>query len=809
MNSNADVALSGIRRWIKETSVSNLHKSKDENIKKLVDNLKSEYGVAPRFAFTKVLKINIMFVSTNIITTAFKLTDPEIPKSEIIYGFLYTQPKEYNLVYETHTGTEKLVHQLYCASSSLLSRDGEYRQRINPVFVLTKIIDYYSDIWDDLEVYVTDKMKKYNWNTFTECFYPKDDFKKYSEELETDLVSRRFDVIMLVVCWFVEFINIAYNQKINHINKLFKTIMKFNNKPEVEQDMKFLAVIMEKYGEERVNYLYNNLNCFTSSHLVGKLSLMKLGQKIIPLNLSEIQNPFNIKYKPWREYLISEKIQSLVINNICQGVPLMGDYFYIKNTRKTLFDNYVQYMKMEHSDQAIGIARKLLEAQKGTFKPRSVNENRSSAIGRIQPKEEKLIKTYKDEDENEKSYETYEEIEEWLSNKFRVLHEKIKDPVEYAREEIIMSEIALCIISEYTGRTFYDIMNIAAVNDKVSHDIGSFYDDYDIWAKYIFELVYTLYCLNSKYGVIHGDLHLNNFTLHPLYFSNFKNVDDLKKPHMIYCLDKDHIFAFPSRQYHIVIIDFSRSIIRPSKLESFENFDLINAKKKDLKDTIILIKPEDKAEFFQEQIVRVIKFYELYFPDFTTTKKSQLYILLLNNFDMLFPIISGMDTYIVINNLMIYFKKNEYNKKYMKHFKLLEDILDFTENILVGDMEKILDDVKNISVMDIPYLNKQILDKFFKYYYILGDGKNNINEFIKNNDIIDISNYEGEVYNTLDNYNEFPDFTKYVRWYNKDGKLVSEYEKEIKEDRLKYEKLKIESLGFIANVAETYNNKIF
>lgn len=809
--------LEGVRRWIRDCCIENLRQLKDPNIKKLEEIYNTDYGTAARFAYTRILKNYIVLLPTSVITTAFKLSDPDIPGSEIIYGFLYTNPKNENISALTYTGTERLVHQLYCASASLLSRDGEYRQRINPVYVLMKIIEHenYKKIWNELEEHVVAKVNKYNWNTFTECFYPKDELKEYSEELETDITGRRFDVVFLVVCWFVEFINIVYNQKINHINKLFRVIMKFKDKKEVEQDIIFFNSLIEKYGKSNVSTLYNNLNCFTTAQAIGTESQIKVGQKIIPLNLSEVQNPFSIKYKPWREYLISEKIQFLVVNGICAGVPLLADYFYIKNARKTLFDNYVQYMKLEHSDQALGIARKLLEAQRSTFKPKSINVQ--PLTGKIEKadegRSEKLINTYKeDDDQDTQSPDNYQEIEEWLSGKFRLLHEKIRDPIEYSREEIIMSEMALCIISEYVGRTFYDALNISISNERYRDDTGNMYDNFDIWSKYIFELIYTLYCLNSHAGVIHGDLHLNNFTLHPLYFSGLRDLSKIKNPHMMYVLDKQHFYSFPSKQYHIVIIDFSRSIVRPSMLDSFENFELVNVKKlkTELKDKITLIKPEERAEFLHEQIVRVIKFYETYFPDFTITKKSQLSLLLLNNFDALFPIIGGMDTFISLNNLVLFFKRNGFDKKYIANFKLIEDIVTMCEFELTDTLDKLLDDPKSINTTTIQYTNKKLLDQFFKNYAVITPTINNLDKFIKNNTLIDISIYENkEIYN-LDNYSKFPEFTRTTKWYIDEKEIYeSPIGKDIKVDRLTYEKEKIKALGYINYVATTYVNRIF
>lgn len=806
--SNSTFNIEGVRQWVNEHCLENFKQTDDINIKKISTNINVEYGEAVRLAGSRILKTSLVIFTISNITTAFKISDPEIPGSEIIFGYLYTNLRKESHKTGTFTGTEHLIHELYCASASLLSRDGEYRQRINPVYSLQRIIDKFTDVWEDLEEYVMEKVKRYNWNTFTESFYPVNELKEYAEEMESDLAGRRFDVKFLVICWFVEFVNIANNIKINHINKLFLVIMRFKDKIEVEKDLKFYNQLIETHSAEKINLLHNNLNCYTHAPVVGTSRQLKLGQKIIPLNLSEVQNPFNIRYKPWREYLISEKIQSLVVNSVCSGVPLLGDYFYIRNARKTLFDNYVQYMKLEHSEQAIGIARKLIEAQRSTFKSKGFNNRTVDGKERVEKnKHDKLIETYKDSSDGPDSYN---EIEEWLSNKFRLLHEKIADPIEFSREEIIMSEMAMCVTSEYVGRTFYDALNIVKDNKTYAADTGDMYENYDTWAKYMFELIYTLYCLNSLHGVIHGDLHLNNFTLHPLYFSNFKNLNDLKNPSMVYALDKNHYYAFPSKQYHIVIIDFSRSIIRPSFLDSFENFELMNAKKMKFsgKGKIQIIKPEERSEFFHEQVVRVVKFYELYFPDYIATKKSQISLLLLNNFDRLFPILGGIDSYMSVNNLILFFRKNGYDKKYIKHFKLLEDIFFTAETELTENFEKFINDSQLLS-NSVSYTNKKILDQHFKEYLIISPENNQIDKYIASSTTINASIYENkEIYN-LSYYDKFPEYTKTTQWYF-NGKLQeSPFTEQFKAHRIQYEKEKLKNLHFISDIANTYFDRIF
>lgn len=810
---NQPFIMDGFRKWVDESALNLIIQQKTPVIDKIKKNFDIAYGPAARFGFLKAAKIQLSLPSAGIITTAFKLTDPEIPKSEIIFGFMYSEPKSTSTKTGQAIGTAQLIHQLCCISASLLSRDGEYRQRINSAISITKMYEHFAVVFEDIEEYIQHKIDKYKWNIFTECFYPADEFKKYSEELETDIIARRLPIKFLVICWFAEFINIYKKQKINHINKLFKVIMRFKDKVEIKEDINFIDSLLKKHGEEILYLVYNNVNCFNVSTRIGNPSQIKIGQKIIPLNLGEVQNPFNIRYKPWREYLICEKVQDLLVNGICAGVPILGDYFFIRNSRKTLFDNYVQYMKLEHSDLAVGIARKLIDAQKGTFKPRS--EDIIEYAAGIKPVEKKdtsnkiLLSSYKDDEDNPDSYQ---EIEEWLSNKFQYLHDKIKDPIEYAREEIIMSDMALCVTSEYVGRTFYDAINICTENETFNNDIGRPYENYDIWAKYIFELIYTLYCLNSHKGVIHGDLHLNNFTIHPLFFSKFRDISTIKNPHMLYYLDPQHCFAFPSRQYHTVIIDFSRAVVRPSLLDSFENFDIISAKKLKLHrdGKIQLIKPEERSEFLYEQSIRILKAYETNFPDFTTTKKSSLSVLFSSNFDKLFPIFGGLDTYAAIGNLMLFFRKNGYDKKYEKQFKLLESIFNRVENELTETIEKYLEDPKSLDTAIIPYVNKKIIDEFFTEYLIIQPNSNKLDDFVKNNTVVNVVFYNNKEFYHLDTIKHFPDYLQSMYYYGTDNKLYRHRLSEsIKHDRTEYEKNKVKNLHYISNIAATVALKLF
>ena len=82
--------------------------------------------------------------------------------------------------------------------------------------------------------------------------------------------------------------------------------------------------------------------------------------------------------------------------------------------------------------------------------------------------------------------------------------------------------------------------------------------------KYIFEFVYNLLAMNIHLGLIHGDLHLNNGTIHTLFNNAMLKKHDITEKdsenmYMGYVLKPDEyspdevMFAFPSKFYFLVL----------------------------------------------------------------------------------------------------------------------------------------------------------------------------------------------------------------------------------------------------------------
>lgn len=831
------------RRWINYEYINRTiqHSSPMNNF--IRNNLNFEYGSSIARDFTSRYLNNDIWINLNTVITAFKLRDTsELNKNAIIYGFLYT----------TVGGIEKEIeHDYFCCGPSLLSRDGEYRQRISLYSKLADTIKIHKKLWDVLEDYVMLKLKNQPWNYFTEYFYPTVKQQTYDKKIVSNINKERIPIKFLIISWFTELFNIMNKIPVNHINKLYLNIMGFLDKKIMAKDIKFYNDIKKSMGISCILSLRHYLHVLRLGSEAGAL---KLGQKLIPLNMSEVQHPFNVKYKPWREFLISKKVQDLIINGICKGFPFIGDYFYVKDIRKTLFDNYVQYMRLEHSELATYIARQLVEAQRATYETiksadalnlyatsKDANrlggfKNKTSSL--ITQSGEKIKKIHKESknlagarvEDVENIGDSMQEIEWWLSEKFRQLHKKIDDPIEYAKDEIIMSDVAFCVLSEFVGRTFYDFLLInrpVEGSDVYIKETGNPLKNYHIWAKYIYEIIYDLLCINMHVGVIHGDLHLNNATIHPMFYREYKDVRDLKRkniePYMLYVLkshyksEEEVVFGFPSTQYHSCLIDFGRSIVRPSMINNLKDSNIIIASHIKLSDEgeIELLGKDDDNKFYKEQVIRILNILEHYFPEMYIKNKNQLELAIFQSLEELFPILTAIDIYRFTTEVTKYLKSKKIKMNKTKQFALIKKIKSKAESIICDKLIKVINDSNLLELDEYKtFANWEIINECFSDFIVMSTYENewknsNFVKSIKDNNktIIDVSFLHNDIKFSLDHRERNPEFLKYRKIMNKNGKITTYHMAADKEMVLAMEKDKGNNLKIISMIAKRHKEK--
>lgn len=657
------------------------------------------------------------------------------------------------------------AYKYFTTGGSFVSKDGEYRVNMMRYYNIKLIRNTptLQNIFQDIIEYLHKNLTSRGMVLTKEFFYPTDD--KKSIEIEIEYFSFELQRELFAVTWFNLMFKCHLNIVENHLNDKFKQIMFKHQK----EDMEFFNLLIKKYGIDNMltmRYIFNHI--FTNKEdIIYKKSdpATKVGQKIIPLTISETQNPFNIKYKPWREYLISSHLSNYVINNISPGFFLTNSWFYIKNSRKGLFDNEIQYEKMARSELAVQITELLTRAQLYT------HENIKTGINKIKMKD----------------------VDSYISNKFKELSTKIQDPINYAKEDIIMSNVAICMLSEYVGRTLWDVILLAKSSSYYNELIGKPFikSGYPIFAKYMFELCYNLYCMNSISGVLHGDLHLNNATLMALTYTNIRNIKDIEDPQVLYVIgDETEQYIFPTVGYYLCIIDFSRSILLPECVEKLRDPSIPKSYK--ILDNI--------KEFQQDQVERLIRIYLHYTSD-SESIVDDLRIIFKNKFESVFKLLTATDLFGVTQKLLHMFKLSDSGiiKPHNSCIELLQNINKHAEKFLSVEMNKLISDkgYEKI-VLEMEWPIKTIIKNCFYDFSV---------QNAKINNIIDVYNSNIQMKYSLNLLELYPPIIKDTKFLENGVEKTPPYMDIFIKNRKEYEKKKMKGLKVVNFIAVRQKQK--
>ena len=688
------------------------------------------------YTFAYLLNIDIV----NTICITFKLKEMSTDK-DVIFSFGYFN-------YEKNMN-KKNLYKYFTVGGSYISKDGEYRLSFLNYNNIVEIKENPKtrNIFYDFKTYLKNNLSDRGLIITKDFFYPIDEKKTLEVEMEYYSFELQYD--LLTMTWLELMLKIYYNIVENHINDKFKYIfLKYK-----KEDFEFFNSRIKNYDKNNLiilrrlcnNILHNKLN---------KKNTLKIGQKTIPLTISEAQEPFNIKFKPWREYMISMHLSDYVINNISAGFFLTNSWFYIKNSRKGLFDNDVQFKKMKRSEIALQITELLNRAQIYTY--------------------DSII---------DKTGISSHDVDSWISNKFKELSNKIQDPIDYAKQDIIMSNVALCMISEYVGRTLWDFMLLSKSSTYYNNLVGCPFSKkgYPYFAKYMFELCYNLYAINSISGIIHGDLHLNNVTINTIKYGDI----EIQNPQVLYVISDDFQYIFPSKHYNLCLIDFSRSIILPNKLEKIKDsflpktYEILN----------------EIEEFQKDQVERLLYLYMNYTSD-NINKKNELRVLFTNKFEAVFKLLTTIDLYSITSKMIKSFKikdkKIPIPDKYC--LNLLTKLNKYANQFITVEMNKLINDPKYEQVileMENPIFT---IIKLCFYEFDVNNSK------IGN--IIDIYNVNNDMKYSINKLSDFPPHIKEL------NSATQQYD--LKNDitaRKKFEKEKLNGLKIVDYISKRQKTK--
>lgn len=549
-----------------------------------------------------------------------------------------------------------------CYYPNLTSCDGEYHPLLTR-YMYCKAELNFPHVYNDILAYTGEMIKRRNLNIYMTHFTTRGDTSSYNSHLDHYFKIEGIPHRLFALSFIMSLYHKANNVLESHINPSYISMMMDN----YENDLKFLNAMLDKYGPQHIK----NFVIYISQRR------MAYGYKIIPLNISEERNPFDIRSKPWREYFVMNKINDLIMNCVTSGMPCFCGYYYMQNNRKFMFSNKMLKDRIKNSEMAHNILRQLYDAFHGTYFAGNINID----ISKI----------------NEK-------VKLWLNAKFKKVGEMIEKPINYMLEELIMSDTSLILFNEHTGRTFADFISAVKQEQSTLKDtsISGIVRDPNIMRVLMFDICYNLLVLNMRLGLIHGDLHLNNATIK--VDETLAHVKaDTKNMREVYIV-KGKKYYRPYVGFNSVVIDFSRSIINP------DYYDVMH-------DSIITTEItgnyNDCATFDRNALLSL---YLQLFPA-KLTKREELQVVFKNNFNAVFKLLSAIDLYMFTVRLVKMLVSIENVHK--KVFEMLNEISKAAENFITVEMNHLIADPKHAdTIMDDPWPIEKIMQKFYADFLV-------------------------------------------------------------------------------------------
>ena len=573
----------------------------------------------------------------------------------------------------------KVINKFIITSNTLVSKDGMYSHR----FINFENLTFKSKIIDKICDYLKQNLKHKEYKLLYEYFNIYDDNikKSYSNILsDSNLLIKIYSIT-----WLIELYNMnKKNQEIN-MNNIYNSIIF------TEKDKQYFNILYKDHKKE----IYDLVILYKFFTHDGK-NRLEIGQKLIPFNYIQLKEYNNIIHFQWKEILINKIVYSLLYNINSPSFSIFIDWIFINNSNRNLYDNKEIYDKISYSDKIKSILQ-LLNKANSEFSE-IYNQKKNDFI-------DSLIK-------------------------------KLKKIIKLSENKVLMSNISLCYLSEYSGKTVYDYFNKIKDKTLIHKNIGDLYNNYDMFKKYMFEIIYSLYCLNLK-GIIHGDLHLNNVTL------NKKNLNINEESYVIYNINinkntdiinfinsysNDNInnsenttFILPHLGTYPCIIDFSRSFI----LLKLISENIIEKERNNI-----------RAKFIKNEQQRIMSELKKIFPNFLKNNAHKLKFLLKNkNFNILFIYFSAFDIFKFSSNLLIFINKYSTQNDITVNPEIIK-LLDDISKKAYSYLEKIIDEESYINIESLLFPNLEILIELFSSFKY--DSTNSIKKKINKHLIIDI-----------------------------------------------------------------------
>lgn len=564
------------------------------------------------------LYYNHVFDRVGTVVCALRATRMGDPPVSTLFGMIYGHIDSDGI---------NIIHDYAGSGPTYSSQDGEFRSRIIRWAQLDAFFEKYAYVTNIIEEMIVEKLDAEELSFEYEFFYP-DGIKHGRAKFEASVNEMRMPVKLFTLAWLFDYYNIHNNIEENHMNEAYKRVI-YND----GEDVDTLTQVLDKLD---VQFYIMTTQLSTYYHRINMQRTTRstqCGTKLHLLTALEIVSQGNILFETWREIYISQKLSDLVLNFIMAGAPFHVGWFYVHGVHPGLFDNKAMHDKFIHSNIATEMSNQLRDIDRGNY----IDRRRERGT---------------------------------ISSKFHRVSNNLQRAIVYADANLRLTSLAVCTVSEYAGRTWMDIPILAAGADKtdthagLSVTLGATKTGGKSGAKstdtsnvkqsvgpdvrrsttalpynppegnlrrYVWDLIYTLHCVSTRMGIIHGDLHLNNITINQLY--------DLKKIKMswasniaIFVVD-GVCYQFPHYGAYSTIIDFSRAIICDREMIT-RDFGQIFA-----------------DQFFFEQNTRVVQLIHKYYPKLAADKDYEILAVMKTRPDDIYRLLPAIDMMVVSTNI--------------------------------------------------------------------------------------------------------------------------------------------------------------
>ena len=415
----------------------------------------------------------------------------------------------------------KIAYSYFTLGYSYSSADGEYRNYLQNFWTVNKVLE--STFYSDMTSFAFFFRNKFKLNLIHYVFG-----KNLSEAKLTNIQKSLFEnkiPNMLFTIHFLFLLDLIQRKMLfSQINNNYQRVFNIGTEKQTLRKYKWIFK-MFKFIEKKHSSAFIRQIQMTLYHKFARhtdfLVRVDIGLKVLPVPVAAKEMPLNLKNKSWREVVFTWQLSNLVFNNVTPHLPILFTINYSEGELRTVFDSENIHLLIEKHDIATQILNYLNQCKY-------------------------ILHTHKS-DTSESRFQ--QRVQTYMNQ----ISANITTTQDYMKNRVLFSSNILTMIMSHNGHTLFYYLHKYRSSQQIRTFLSNLFENLTLFKKFVFTVLYTLTCMYSRFGVLHGDLHLSNITIQKCMFS-FQDTSDLVDQYTTH----NATYYLPFTNFVPTIIDFSR-----------------------------------------------------------------------------------------------------------------------------------------------------------------------------------------------------------------------------------------------------------